>query len=218
MAEDLESTKEIWLDYFEEEDEVVFLPYEEKLLALQVIVGFGRGFWAGVHGYSYIVYHTSTDKFYWFLRDVESDDAVYFYEISSNDELFHLLNNYSTHAHFELYDEALDYEVLYALGKGEQEELTKEQKARYKEVSLHELFGEDTEKLRLALMEFRPGSWGSHYPHKEFDKKAFSPIEKERLQKQAENYNNGNFHVFEKNKTLYISLGDDTFKLTKVNE
>lgn len=218
FPDDVEQVESGFFDYFSDEEcKESFSPYKEKLAQLHTIVGFGRGFWAGVSDYFYLMYHKGTKKFYWFLKNNESDSDVYLYEINESDAIFALLSHYSIEANFELYDKTLDYNALYYLSVGKESNLSKEQTERYRYTPLTDIFGEDTEELRIALMNYYPASSGSFYPHKEYEKQILAPLLKEQLQQQVATYNASDFQVFEKNNGLYITFGDDTFKLTKLN-
>lgn len=216
---DFENIQEEWEflceDYIEEGKDFSF--YKDLLSKLNIIVGFGRGFWAGVKYYFYLVYHKETKKFYWYLRNYETDYGVYFYEIKKDAEIFNLLQTKSIRYNWNEFDEILDFNTLYVLSLGTYPDI-KEIQDNYKPTPLEEIFGEDTKQLRIALMCFNPASSGSKYPHKEFDKIYFDPIHKKRLDKQVDEYNKGEFEVFRKNNTLYIKLNGDTFKLTNTNE
>lgn len=209
MTEDWKVLKREWEYYFD--GEYAFEPYQELLSKLNIIVGFGRGFWSGTHGYFYLVFHKDTQKFYWYLRDIESDDKVFFYEIEENSEIFSLLNSKSIDGHFDEFDSVLDFKTLHPLSIGNTENM----KDGFKMATLTELFGEDTKRLRMALMYFSPASQGSHYPHGEFHKQYFLPKQRDELEVQARAYNEGTFHVFREDNNLYIQLNEDVFKLVK---
>lgn len=207
--EDIKEVENEWNFYFDNKHS--FLPYKEKLSKLNIIVGFGRGFWAGVHSYSYLTYHVELDKFYWYLRDVESDQDVFFYELEEDAAILKLLKTKVIEKNFDEFDKVLNYDNLHYLSLGK--EILK---LNLKRVTLKELFGEDTEKLRIALMEYQPASRGSKYPHKEFHKKYFVPALQKELDKQIENYNKGSFEVYRKRNNLYIKINDEHFHLKKI--
>lgn len=206
--EDIKEVEDEWNYYFD--NQYSFSPYKEKLLKINIIVGFGRGFWAGVHGYSYLIYHKELDKFYWYLRDIESDKDVFFYEIEQKHQIFSMLKNMPIEQNFDVYDHVIDYGVLYALSCGNISEIPKE----YKAVDLKELFGEDTEQLRIALMEYRPATRDT-YPHQEFHRKVFVPAFQNKLNNKARQYNQSYFNVFRNGEELCINLDGDIFKLIK---
>lgn len=217
--EDWKEVEQDWKGWFEDEEaseeKMDFAPYKEMLEKLQVIVGFGRGFWGGVSDYYYVVYHSETKRYYWYLRDIESDTSVYFYEIHRNAEILELLQTTSIPGYYDEFDKALDFEVLWELAHGNAVEM----KHNVKAVSLTELFGEDTEELRVALMHFFPGSYGSRYPHHEFHNRFFNPAYQKQLDKEVEAYNQlESIHVFRKGNKLMIQMNDEVFELKKVKK
>lgn len=200
--EDLKEVEKEWNDYFDHE--YTFLPIKEALSKLNIVVGFGRGFWAGVHGYSYLVYHRERDSFYWYLRDIESDQTVYFYEIPDDATILQLLKTKAIKDQFDAYDEALNF--------GNIKRITEE----YKLTPLNDLFGEDTKQLRIALMQYQPGSYGSTYPHEEYHEKYFLPAYEKALDEKIKDYNKNLFTVYREKGKLYIQLGEDRFEMKKV--
>lgn len=210
--EDWETVRNDWNDYFD--NECSFSPYRRLLSKLNVIVGFGRGFWRGVDGYFYLVYHKENRKYYWYLRNNESDTEIYFYEVEEQSAILELLRTKSYVKNFEEFDAILNFGALYLLSIGETNEMTRE----LSPASLTSLFGEDSEQLRIALMYFYPGSYGSNYPHKEFLKRFFLPAQQQGLDEKIESYNKGSFNVFRKGDNTYIQLQEDTFELKKLEK
>lgn len=219
LQEDLEEVERDWKGHFEDEEvtgeEMDFAPYKKMLEKLQIIVGFGRGFWGGDKSYSYLVYHSETKRYYWYLRDVESDDSVYFYEINKNAEILELLQTLSIPNHFREFDAVLTSNMLWDLSHGNTEDMPSDLKT----VPLTVLFGEDTEALRVALMYFYPGNYGSKYPHEEFHNRFFTPSYQKEVDKEVEAYNQSHtFHVFRSGNKLMIELDDTVFELKKVKK
>ena len=221
LQEDWKEVERAWKGWFEDEDEVKneremnFKPYKEMLEKLQVIVGFGRGFWRGDDSYYYLVYHTETKRYYWYLRDVESDDSVYFYKINKDAKILQLLQTLAIPSHFDEFDEALQPDVLWDLAHGNTEDMPHD----FKSVSLAELFGEDTEELRVALMYFSPGDYGSKYPHHEFHNRFFLPSYQKRLDKEVEVYNQSeSVKIFREGNKLMMYVDNDLFELKKVKK
>lgn len=210
--EDYIELKEKFYEYFDQE--IPFEPIKEKLSNLNIVSGFGRGFWAGVHGYFYVVYHKENDKFYWYLQNIESDEDVYFYELRDDAYILKLLQSKPIEKNFYDYDAAANYGDLYPLSVGKKDKIPE----YLKEVSLEELFREDTEELRVALMEFRPATQGTKYPHREFDIQYSLPAYKNQLDDQVKKYNQSEYTIFRKGEQLYIDLDGDVFKLEKTKK
>ncbi|MCK1999917.1 hypothetical protein MZM54_00790 [[Brevibacterium] frigoritolerans] len=212
IDEDWEMLKEEWNDYFD--NELSFSPYHKLLSKLNIIVGFGRGFWRGVDGYFYLVYHKENQRFYWYLRNNESDTDIYFYEVDEHSGILELLRTKSYEENFAEFDVELNFGTLYLLSIGE----TNETSGEMSPVPLSTLFGEDTEQLRIALMYFYPGSYGSKYPHKEFLKRFFLPAYQQKIDEKIQSYNKGSFNVFRKGDSIYIQLQEDIYELKKVEK
>jgi hypothetical protein len=207
--EDWNALEKEWDGYFDHE--YSFTPYKDLLSKLNIIVGFGRGFWGGAHGYFYLVYHTETKNYYWYLRNIESDKDVYFYKVDDKADIFALLRTKSIKGNFDEFDNELDFNTLYPLSIGEQTNLPE----YLTPVPLTDIFGEDTEQLRIALMYFRPGEYGSRYPHLEFHERFFLPVYQNELDKTVQAYNQGPFHVFREENQLLIQLNNDIYELKK---
>ena len=209
---DWESLEEKWNNYFS--NEIPFSPYKQLLSKLNIIVGFGRGFWSGVHGYFYLVYHKEKDRFYWYLRDIESDDNVHFYEVDENEPIFDLLKTTPIEKNFKEFDAALDFSTLYRMSIGDTNELPE----NVKPASLVELFGEDTEQLRIALMYFYPGNHGSRYPHREFHQRFFKPFYEKKLDEAIQTFNQNPNPIYRKESDLFLDFNGDTYQLVKVKK
>lgn len=209
-ANDFKRLEEVWNEHFDFEHS--FEPYKEKISTLNIIVGFGRGFWAGVHDYFYLVYHTKKNRFYWYLRNIESDSDIYFYELDENTNILNLLKTSAIEGNFDEFDDALNYNVLYSLSVGDIKKTPQDMKS----TSLNDLFGEDTEQLRIALMNYRPATLGSKYPHKEYHLNYFLPAYHKIQDNLINEYNAGTFEVSRIEDKLFIKLNDDTFELKKI--
>jgi len=210
---DWESLEKEWNSYYNyEKFRFSFDPYRKLLSNLNVIVGFGRGFWGGVDDYFYLVFHQETKKFYWYLRDIDEDTEVYFYEVNERAKILQLLQTTSIDGNFQEYNKVLNYDLLFDLSIGKTDELPE----NMKKVTLTELFGEDTEQLRIALMYFQPAGESNGYPHDEFEERFFFPHVQNEMDQEIDIYNNSTFHVFRKDEKMYITLNNDTFELKKV--
>ena len=205
QEEDWKELENEWNDYTGG-DEGPFAPIREKLSSFQTIVGFGRGFWGGAEDYHYLIYHKETDRFYWYLRNIQTDTDVRFYEFDTSSPLLSYFKEYSTEQQFHTYDTALRMHGLDAMAQGRDAKTP----FREKPVSLSTLFGEDTHGLRIALMQFRPGG---KYPHRTFSKRFYEPYAREEKYKKASRLNNGPFRVVLDEDELYIVIGEETFKL-----
>lgn len=208
-AHDLE---DIWRrDYREDSLEEDFIPYRENILKLNFIVGFGRGFWAGVDSYYYIVYHEINDKFYWFTKNEESDKDIYFHELKEDDKIFSLLESTPIGRNFKAYDKALDYGKLFKYSRGESVEGVEAEK-------LENLFGSYPSDFENILMELNPASKSAEYPHSAFDKSYLSPMLKESSSKKADELNLKEKKVFSDKGKLFIQIGNEVYSLKKANK
>lgn len=203
---DLHRTKEEWDHKFN--GEFNFSPYKKQLEKINVIVGFGYGFWGGVDEHYYIVYHPKNNKFYWFVKGINEDTDVFFYEVPEEDELLSLLKTKSISKNFDLYNKVLDFDSLYPASKGEFPE------GKYTKVSLNELFNEDTEHLRIALNYFSPGQF---YPHKRFEKQYFLPAYHRKIDKLLKDPSINSVGIYRKNEDLYVDFNNSSYKLVKVD-
>lgn len=209
LKEDWKELEEAWNDHFDNDED--FLPIKQCLSDLNIIVGFGRGFWSGIDGYYYLTYHKLLEKYFWYVRDNESDSDVYFYEIDEEAPIFQLLRTLPIEKNFQAYDVELDFPTLYWLSKGNTDHLP----PNMHEVSLEDVFGMDNEQLRAALMYFYPGSYGSYYPHLLFHQQYFFPYLQKKLDKFVEE-NNHSLKLFRRNAQLFIKIKGEEYKLTKV--
>ncbi|PGK51764.1 hypothetical protein CN918_28650 [Priestia megaterium] len=207
--EDWMMLKEEWTYYFDNQHD--FAPYRKLLSRLNIIVGFGRGFWASVDDYFYLTYHQDKGQYYWYVRNIEKDDEVYFYKVANNAPILDLLTKKAIEDNFREYDEILDYSLLYTMSNGEVDKLP----AHISPVELADVFGEDSLQLRMALMNFGPGSQGSMYPHLEFHHRFFKSALGQTMDKMIDKYNSGTFKVFREGECLFVQLNDDVFELTK---
>ncbi|MFP7486528.1 hypothetical protein SFC65_20400 [Priestia filamentosa] len=95
---------------------------------------------------------------------------MFFYEFPAGDPILTLLRTTSIRKNYRLFNACLDFNLLYEMSVGNIKEIP----SIYRKSSLNELFGEDTEILRTALMESNPGAYYEH-PHNEFEERFFNP-------------------------------------------
>ena len=145
------------------------------------------------------------------MRNIEKDDEVYFYELDNDAPILDLLTTKSIEDNFREYDKILDYSLLYTMSNGKVDKLP----AHIRPVELADVFGEDSLQLRMALMDFGPGSQGSMYPHLEYHRRFFEPALGQAIDKMVNRYNNGTFKVFRERGQLFVQLNGDVYELTK---
>lgn len=186
----------------------------EIMSQVNVVVGFGRGFWKGVSGYSYLVFSPKNDAFYWYVHHSDEEDQVSFYRIPDDARILELLKTKVIEENFEEYDRTVSYSTMYTLTK--RYDNVPYSGSQYKLTELTEVFGEDTEELRAALAIFHPAASGNNYPHIEYQEGHFKPFIEQQMKRLAEAYNTEDKKVFSHKRDLFIEIGGETFKLMPI--
>lgn len=211
-------------------DSESFNHVRDVMSQVNIVVGFGQGFWSGVTSCYYLVYHPQKDQFFWYLRDVDKTDFVSFCRIRDDKKILQLLKTKGIEAHYNEYDREVDFIKMYNLSKRKvgifeksevinntlhttEVQYTDVFAPEYEYVSLEEIFGEDTRELRCALSLFYPGATGNSYPHIVYQEGHFKPFFIQHAKEMADWYNQKEKHVFSRKQDLFIEIDGTVFKL-----
>lgn len=106
LKEETEQLFQEMKESFEEDDpriDKVKKAYEK----LHIIVGFGRGFWAGAEFEYALVYHQPSDSYFWVYLDY-SQETLKIKKVKKDDNIFSLLQEFNPTKQFWDYDDYFD--------------------------------------------------------------------------------------------------------------